>query len=67
MTKSELLEKYPEKNYHLNRVHSKESGFQDSIEETTYEVVDRNTNEVVATVKKTEVTERGCEPTIFWE
>ncbi|AUU91525.1 hypothetical protein [Phytobacter diazotrophicus] len=67
MTESEFYKKYPTKDFELNRVHSKESGFQDSIEEITYDVVDKHSDEVVARVKRTEVTNRGSESTIFWE
>ncbi|EOZ7562682.1 hypothetical protein AABV78_001420 [Enterobacter hormaechei] len=67
MTDSEFFKKYPEKDYKLEYVHSKESGFQDSIEETTYNIIDRKSGNNIGTVKKTEVTNRGSEPTIFWE
>lgn len=67
MTESDFFKKYPTKDFDLNRVHRKEGGFQDSIEVITYEVVDKKTKEVVATVKRTEVNERRKEPEIFWE
>ncbi|EIZ9612140.1 hypothetical protein MRB94_000804, partial [Cronobacter sakazakii] len=55
MTESEFFRKYPTKDYELNQLHRKETGFQDSIEEITYEIVDKKTKEVVARVKRTEV------------
>ena len=67
MTESEFYKKYPKKDYELNQVHRKESGFQDSIEEITYDVVDKKTKEVVARVKRTEVSDPRREPSIFWE
>ncbi|HCT5366329.1 TPA: hypothetical protein OT044_000436 [Citrobacter koseri] len=67
MTESEFYKKYPTKDYELNQVHRKESGFQDSIEEITYDVVDKKTKEVVARVKRTEVSDPRREPSIFWE
>ncbi|MCU6335010.1 hypothetical protein KW823_00575 [Enterobacter quasiroggenkampii] len=67
MTESEFFKNYPSTDYKLEFVRSKESGFQDSIEENTYDVVDKKTKEVVARVKRTEVKERGREPEIFWE
>lgn len=67
MTDSEFFEKYPSTQYKLEFVRSKESGFQDSIEETTYNIIDRKTGNCVATVKKTEINEPRREPTIFWE
>lgn len=67
MTESEFYKKYPTKDYKLNQIHRKESGFQDSIEEITYDVVDKKTKEVVARVKRTEVSEPRREPSIFWE
>ncbi|ELQ6171999.1 hypothetical protein ACI01D_000697 [Cronobacter sakazakii] len=67
MTESEFFRKYPTKDYELNQLHRKETGFQDSIEEITYEVVDKKTKEVVARVKRTEVNEPRREPNIFWE
>ncbi|MFH2243731.1 hypothetical protein ABK706_04775 [Enterobacter sichuanensis] len=67
MTESEFFKKYPATDYKLDFVRNKESGFQGSIEEDTYDVIDQETKEVVARVKRTEVKERGREPTIFWE
>lgn len=67
MTETEFFKKYPSTDYKLEFVRSKESGFQGSIEEDTYDVIDQETKEVVARVKRTEVKERGREPTIFWE
>lgn len=66
MNDSEFFKKYPEEEYKLEFFRSKDSGFQDSIEETTYYIIDRKTGSKVATVKKTEVKERGREATIFW-
>ncbi|EPL2413323.1 hypothetical protein CIW62_18525 [Enterobacter cloacae] len=67
MTDSEFFEKYPSTEYELKFVHRKESGFQDSIEVTTYNLIKRKTEEHVATVKRTEVNEPRKEATIFWE
>lgn len=67
MTESEFYKKFPTENFELNKVHSKEGGFQDSIEEITYDVVDKHSDKVVARVKRTEVTNRSSESTIFWE
>ncbi|HDW0667327.1 TPA: hypothetical protein RKZ72_001787 [Enterobacter cloacae] len=67
MTETEFFKKYPSTDYKLEFVRSKESGFQDSIEVITYDIVDKKTKEVVATVKRTEVNEPRKEPEIFWE
>lgn len=53
MTDSEFFEKYPSTEYELKFVHRKESGFQDSIEVITYNLIKRKTEEHVATVKRT--------------
>ncbi|MBL5943473.1 hypothetical protein JBO44_08705 [Enterobacter asburiae] len=67
MTDSEFFEKYPSTKYELKFVHRKESGFQDSIEVITYNLIKMKTEEHVATVKRTEVNEPRKEATIFWE
>lgn len=67
MTDSEFFKKYPHNKFTLKYGRSRDRGHQDSITETIVEILDKKTNKVVATVKKTEVNEPRREPTIFWE
>ncbi|EPY9615704.1 hypothetical protein H9Q89_15855 [Enterobacter cloacae] len=67
MTESDFYKKYVDNKFTLKFGPSRDRGHQDSITETSVEILDKKTNEVVAKVKRTEVNERGREPTIFWE
>jgi hypothetical protein len=65
MTDSEFFEKYPSTEYELKFVHRKESGFQDSIEVITYNLIKRKTEEHVATVKRTDKRTEKKKPLFF--
>ncbi|WP_162900975.1 hypothetical protein [Erwinia persicina] len=57
MTYEEVLKKYPLKKFDHKNHGTSYSGFQDSIEKTRYDIIDKKSKKVVAVLTHTQVNE----------